>query len=282
AEDFAQFRAEVEEGEVDPYAIPSYGGMKVSHDIEELAEELAAHREKKEKSRVSERKRDADSKEESVEKEDARATKKSARDSKAGNTRAAKSSVKAAAKTEPAQSKETKASTKKVAKEAAPVEESAKPRKRSFLSKIQEAISTGRIAPSEESVQEQSETQVDALVEKLPAKKMRWLTQNALKVLDASGVESNSIPQTDDRSQLEVLSDLLEALIKANLASDAEKSVVVKAKASKKAAVAPKPLKKAEDIFDVVEKTDSDADETPKKAKKQEPSSRARSRKEES
>lgn len=279
AEDYAQFRAEIEEGEVDPYAIPSYGGMKVSHEIEELAEELAARREKKEKSRGSERKRESAPKTESVAKEDARAEKKTA---KAANSRAAKSSVKAAEESGAAQNKETKVSTKKAVKEPALVDAPAKPRKRSFLSKIQEAISTGRIAPSEEPASEQSEAQVDASVEKLPAKKMRWLTQNALKVLDASGVESDSLRQTDDRSQLEVLSGLLEALIKANLSSDAEKGATVKAKASKKAAdSSPKPTKKAEEIFDVVDNPDSDVKEAPKKAKKQETTSRSKPRKEE-
>jgi ATP-dependent RNA helicase DeaD len=253
AEDFAQFRAEVEEGEEDPYAIPSYGGMKISPEVAELAEELAAQPEKKEKPRAAERKRASESKGDEQAEESLRVEKKTRQD--------AKSAAKADKKSEVVNEKtEAKASPKRASKAvAAPkttalVASSEKPQKRSFLSKIQEAISTGRVTSTDEPAREETKAPAAADVPQLSAGKMRWLTQNAKKVLDSAGVDSDALCSVDERSQVDVLAGLLEALIKANMPVGAKQENGSKPSAG---AANGKRATKAEEIFDVVEKSAS-------------------------
>ncbi len=238
AEDFAQFRAEVEDGEEEPYAIPSYGGMKVSHDIEVLAEELVGRQqenhEKKER-RVVKRQTAARSQEEQDGERKERAPRTAKRDAKK--------------ESEPTPEVQVEVSVEQV-----------KPRKRSFLSKIQEAISTGRIGPAKETQEKVEETKRAQCVDQLPAKKLRSLTQSAKKVLDAVGLPSDNLGSDEGRGQLDVLADLVEALVKANLVfaeRTAAQSVATSTQApsasssGKKSGSGSKRAVKAENVFDV-------------------------------
>ncbi len=181
AEDYASFVAEIDEGEEDPYATPSYGRTRLTHNDEALVEELAAPVERKEK-RTSERPR-----------------------------RARKDVARAAEERE-------------VNEEETPEEIQKSVSKRSFLSKIKEAISTGGISTGAASYDatraRASKGATSSGVSLTSTKRLNSLTRSAKKILDATGVslESGSFDDAEGRPQVEVLVDLVEALIKSNLA----------------------------------------------------------------
>ena len=273
AEDFAQFRAEVEEGEEDPYAVPSYGGTKVSREIEELAEELVSRpREKKanRKSSSAKAKESAETSSESAEPAPKRGAKKksASSDKNASEKGAAKSSKKDGSSDSKSEEKPEKKTSKREPKsESAPKtpdkKESAEsapeaPKSRSFLAKIKEAISTGRVTSADKP--ESSERAGSTPEPTGPRRKMRWLTENAKKVLDAAGVESSELCATEGRAQIDALAGMLEALIKVGLDAGKKAEAATEEKPGKESA--PKSQKKrpskAEEVFDLVEfKVDS-------------------------
>lgn len=181
AEDYAEFVAEVGDDEIDPYAIPSYGSTRLTRGDEELVEELA---ERARRDRRPARKPDPDEEAPSDEKpvKTPRAAKKRSDDAKRGSNERSES----------------------VAEESksAPKEEAPAP-KTSFLSKIKKAVASTTGAGSETS---------------LPPKRLEELSRSAQKVLDATGVKSNVKLNRKGQSQLEVLANVVEALLDANLA----------------------------------------------------------------
>ena len=193
--DYAQFRADVEEGEEDPYSIPSYGGMKVSRDVEELAEELASHKQERKGRRTNQRNQDdfetyAD--DETPEREEESYKRGVARDTKREGRNADRSAKDAQKAQGNGRASEIKNSA--VREEGNDGSEPAsKPRKRSFLSKIQEAITTGHVSSSSESPKKRDDVDEGAAPFKLSAGKMRWLTQNALRLIGSEGNLSDEL-----------------------------------------------------------------------------------------
>lgn len=218
AEDYASFRAEVEAGEVDPYAVPSYGVMADVSGIRAFADELMADSEKKEQRR-RERKADADRKNDDY----------GASNSDCAERRESKPRTE---KEQPVRQTAPKAREKQV--KQAQVQEAVvteKAPKRSFLAKIKEAVSTGKLSVERAETRTDYETRSNA---QLTAGKLRWLTINAKKALSNLGYPYDAIDVSCDREQLCIVTDLLEALIKANLAAFGETAAKAKAPASEK------------------------------------------------
>ena len=278
--DYAQFRADVEEGEEDPYSIPSYGGMKVSRDVEELAEELASHKQERKGRRTNQRNQDDFEKysdDETPEREEESYKRGVARDTKHEGRNADRSAKDAQKAQGNGRASEIKNSA--VREEGNDGSEPAsKPRKRSFLSKIQEAITTGHVSSSSESPKKRDDVDEGAAPFKLSAGKMRWLTQNALRLIGSEGNQSDELNDLTGRDQLEVLSKLLEAVIKSN-SEPAKQSVENKQNAAPKQKASAAQVKesgsgkrasKAEEIFD-----EPDAEAVKKETKSPKRGSRA-------
>lgn len=182
-EDYADFVADVEDGELDAFATPSYGRTRLTRNDEALVEELATKKEKAARPKrapqvVAE---DEAQEREAIEREARKAARRDGRE-------------------------------KREKKESAEREE--KREKRSFLSKIKEAISTGAVSSERE-----ERVALDDGAAAIPAKKMRWLRDKAMKFLEANGrtLELDGAP-----TQAEELAALLEATIKAATGSATE------------------------------------------------------------
>lgn len=284
AEDYAQYCAEVEDGEEDPYAIPSYGSMKFSRELEEIAEEMVAVTESRRRKSGSKKNASEGRKENEAERVSKR--KKSTNEERDTSTRSSEESSeleKPEVLSKPRVKREKKQAVVAVAQAEEQTVVKEKTRKRTFLSKIKEAISTGRISSSEESVASTVE-QPPASESKarLSRGKMRRLIANTKKTLASRGVDLAGIDVSDERDQALVVADLLEATLKALSAekksskSDAKDSNVDEER---------RPIT-AERIFDAAEsfeKTERDEVEEPSKADKKSRKSRAvESRQEES
>lgn len=168
-EDYADFVADVEDGELDAFATPSYGRTRLTRDDEALVEELATKKEKEVRQK--------------------RAPKVVA-DDEAREREAIEREARRAARREEREKREKKTE------------------KRSFLSKIKEAISTGAVSAERD---ERSASENDASAA-IPAKKMRWLREKATKFLEANG---RTLELDDWPTQADELAALLEATIKA-------------------------------------------------------------------
>ncbi len=191
-EDYADFVADVEDGELDAFATPSYGRTRLTRDDEALVEELATKKE-----RAVRQKR----------------APKPVADDEAQEREAIEREARKAARRDEREKREKREKCEKTEKKEKR-EKSEKSGKRSFLSKIKEAITTGSVSSdaafdvcSEPSAR--SESGDDATVS---AKKMRWLKQKATKFLEENG---RTLELDAAASQAEELAALLEATLKA-------------------------------------------------------------------
>ena len=185
-EDYADFVADVEDGELDAFATPSYGRTRLTRDDEALVEELATKKEKAARQK--------------------RAPKVVA-DDEAQEREAIEREARKAARRDEREKRE-----KCEKKERAEREE--KREKRSFLSKIKEAISTGSVSSERE-----ERAVSDGGAAAIPAKKMRWLKEKATKFLESNG---RTLELDGSLTQAEELAALLEATIKAATGSATE------------------------------------------------------------
>ncbi|MDO5308154.1 MAG: DEAD/DEAH box helicase [Planctomycetia bacterium] len=194
AEDVESFRAEVEEDEVDPYSIPSYGQTKLTHDDEEMVDLLLMQKEIKEQERrrAAQERAAKKAQEEEAKRQVAEAQEAQPAANKK-NARAPKAEKAPKAQTQPAPKKEEDA--------AAPAHKSG-----SFLAKIKEAIATGSLSPAKTEEVEQP---------RLTLGKMRWLARRTQKIVDTLGVDT-VIPEVKDRPQVVALAEMLETLLDAN------------------------------------------------------------------
>ncbi len=185
-EDYADFVADVEDGELDAFATPSYGRTRLTRDDEALVEELATKKEKPiRQKRAPKPVADDEAQErEAVEREARKAARRDEREKREKREKCEKSE-------------------KTVKKE--------KREKRSFLSKIKEAITTGAVS-SDADVDERATRFESGDGAAVSAKKMRWLRQKAAKFLEENG---RTLELDDSNSQAEELAALLEATLKA-------------------------------------------------------------------
>lgn len=186
-EDYADFVADVEDGELDAFATPSYGRTRLTRDDEALVEELATKKEKTiRQKRAPKPVADDEAQErEAIEREARKAARRDEREKREKREKCEKSEK----------------SEKK--------EKCEKREKRSFLSKIKEAITTGSVSSDADERPTRSESGDGAAVS---AKKMRWLKQKATKFLEENG---RTLELDGSASQAEELAALLEATLKA-------------------------------------------------------------------
>lgn len=257
AEDYANFVAEIDEGEIDPFAVPSYGETSLTHDDEEYIKDLVSEDEapetpkrapkkkvKREPEKRETAKRDAQKREpakktpvkneapqplDSAEKNDA----PDANDAPVEKKRPKRAERKKV-DPKPESSVETPVETKEPERV---VEESAAPKrvekKTSFFSKIKRAVSSTVSTAALESEQ-------DA---KLSEEQLTALAQNAQKVLDAVGAESNASLAPKELSQIELLANVVQNLLHVNLELVSRLNAVEakSADAAKDPAEPPKP-----------------------------------------
>ena len=194
-EDYADFVADVEDGELDAFATPSYGRTRLTRDDEALVEELATKKERAvRQKRAPKPVADDEAQErEAVEREARKAVRRDEREKREKRE-----------KCEKPEKKEKR-------------EKSEKGGKRSFLSKIKEAITTGSVssdadADADADVDERSTRVESGDGATVSAKKMRWLKQKATKFLEENG---RTLELDAAASQAEELAALLEATLKA-------------------------------------------------------------------
>lgn len=193
-EDYADFVADVEDGELDAFATPSYGRTRLTRDDEALVEELAT---KKEKSVRQKR------------------APKPVADDEAQEREAVEREARKAARRDEREKREKREKCEKSEKPEKK-EKCEKSGKRSFLSKIKEAIATGAVSSDVDERPARLENGDGATVS---AKKMRWLKQKATKFLEENG---RTLELDDSASQAEELAALLEATLKAATGSAPE------------------------------------------------------------
>lgn len=227
AEDYASFVAEIDEGEIDPFAVPSYGETSLTHDDEEYIKGLVSEDDspetpkrapKKKVKRDPEKrdpaKRDAQKREsakkapekidapeplDAPEKNDAQEANEAAVEKKRPK-RAERKKVEPKVET-PVETKEPE----RVVEEAAAPKRVDK--KTSFFSKIKRAVSSTVAPVALDSGQ-------DA---KLSEEQLTALAQNAQKVLDAVGAESKASLVQKELSQIELLANVVQNLLHVNL-----------------------------------------------------------------
>lgn len=191
-EDYADFVADVEDGELDAFATPSYGRTRLTRDDEALVEELATKKEKARQKRAPKAVADDEAQErEAVEREARKAARRDERER--GREKRSKN--------------EQAERTEKVEKP----ERGEKNCKRSFLAKIKEAIATGSVSSDVEVVERPARVESGESAT-VSAKKMRWLKQKATKFLEDNG---RTLELDGSASQAEELAALLEATLKA-------------------------------------------------------------------
>ena len=183
-EDYADFVADVEDGELDAFATPSYGRTRLTRDDEALVEELATKKEKTVRQK--------------------RAPKPLA-DDEAQEREAIEREARKAARRDEREKREKREKCEKCEKK----EKNEKSGKRSFLSKIKEAIATGAVSSDADERSTRLESGDGAAVS---TKKMRWLRQKATKFLEENG---RTLELDGSASQAEELAALLEATLKA-------------------------------------------------------------------
>lgn len=191
-EDYADFVADVEDGELDAFATPSYGRTRLTRDDEALVEELATKKERSERQK--------------------RAPKPVA-DDEAQEREAVEREARKAARREEREKREKREKCEKSEKPEKK-EKYGKSGKRSFLSKIKEAITTGSVSSDGafDACPERSARSENGDGAAISAKKMRWLKQKATKFLEANG---RTLELDAAASQAEELAALLEATLKA-------------------------------------------------------------------
>ncbi len=192
-EDYADFVADVEDGELDAFATPSYGRTRLTRDDEALVEELATKKE-----RAVRQKR----------------APKPVADDEAQEREAVEREARKAARRDEREKREKREKCEKPEKKEKR-EKSEKGGKRSFLSKIKEAITTGSVssdADADADVDERSTRVESGDGATVSAKKMRWLKQKATKFLEENG---RTLELDAAASQAEELAALLEATLKA-------------------------------------------------------------------
>jgi len=182
-EDYADFVADVEDGELDAFATPSYGRTRLTRDDEALVEELATKKERTVRQK--------------------RAPKPVADDEAQEREAVEREARKAARRDEREKREKCEKSEKNEKKE--------KSGKRSFLSKIKEAITTGAVS-SDADVDERPARLENGDGATVSPKKMRWLKQKATKFLEENG---RTLELDGTTSQAEELAALLEATLKA-------------------------------------------------------------------
>lgn len=192
-EDYADFVADVEDGELDAFATPSYGRTRLTRDDEALVEELATKKE-----RAVRQKR----------------APKPVADDEAQEREAVEREARKAARRDEREKREKREKCEKPEKK----EKSEKGGKRSFLSKIKEAITTGSVS-SDADVDERPARSESGDGAAVSAKKMRWLKQKATKFLEENG---RTLELDGSASQAEELAALLEATLKAATGSAPE------------------------------------------------------------
>lgn len=195
-EDYADFVADVEDGELDAFATPSYGRTRLTRDDEALVEELATKKEKTVRQK--------------------RAPKPVA-DDEAQEREAVEREARKAARRDEREKREKREKCEKSEKPEKK-EKCEKSEKRSFLSKIKEAITTGAVS-SDADVDERPARLENGDGATVSAKKMRWLKQKATKFLEENG---RTLELDDSASQAEELAALLEATLKAATGSAPE------------------------------------------------------------
>lgn len=188
-EDYADFVADVEDGELDAFATPSYGRTRLTRDDEALVEELATKKE-----RTVRQKR----------------APKPVADDEAQEREAVEREARKAARRDEREKREKREKCEKSEKNEKK-EKCEKREKRSFLSKIKEAITTGSVS-SDADVDERPARSESGDGATVSAKKMRWLKQKATKFLEENG---RTLELDDSVSQAEELAALLEATLKA-------------------------------------------------------------------
>ncbi len=113
--------------------------------------------------------------------------------------------------------KDKKASEKtdtKSKKAADQTKSPAQSRKRSFLAKIKEAVAYG----SSDSDQGPEEIAESDEASALPAERLDQLTRSAQRILDASGAQTKISLENEGQSQIEILANVVDVLLSANLA----------------------------------------------------------------
>ena len=201
-EDYADFVADVEDGELDAFATPSYGRTRLTRDDEALVEELATKKEKQARQKRAPKvvADDEAQEREAVEREARKAARRDERER--GREKRSKNE-----QSERGACCERCERAEKVEK----AERGGKSGKRSFLAKIKEAISTGSVS-SDAVVEERPARAENGENAAVSAKKMRWLKQKATKFLEDAG---RTLELDGSLSQAEELAALLEATIKA-------------------------------------------------------------------
>ncbi len=192
-EDYADFVADVEDGELDAFATPSYGRTRLTRDDEALVEELATKKE-----RAVRQKR----------------APKPVADDEAQEREAVEREARKAARRDEREKREKREKCEKAEK----TEKKEKSGKRSFLSKIKEAITTGSVS-SDADVDERPARSENGDGAAVSAKKMRWLRQKTTKFLEENG---RTLELDGSTSQAEELAALLEATLKAATGSASE------------------------------------------------------------
>ena len=262
AEDYASFVAEIDEGEIDPFAVPSYGETSLTHDDEEYIKDLVSEDEvpetpkrapKKRAKRESENresaKRDAQKREptkktrekdenpeslDSPEKNDSPKAKDApeANDAPVEKKRPKRAERK---KVEPKGEKPVeKKEPERVVEE--PAASNRVEKKTSFFSKIKRAVSSTVATAA-------LDDQQDA---KLSEEQLTALALNAKKVLDAVGAESKAPLEKKELSQIELLANVVQNLLHVNLELVSRLNAVEakSAEGPKEPEEAPKPVVK--------------------------------------
>lgn len=241
AEDYANFVAEIDEGEIDPFAVPSYGETSLTHDDEEYIKDLVSENEApetpkrapKKRAKRDPEKRDVQKREsenKAPEKNEAPETrdaceKKDAPVEKKLSKRVERKKTEPKAET-PVEMKEPE----RVVEE--PVAPKRAEKKTSFFSKIKRAVSS-TVAPTPVVA---TDADQDA---KLSEEQLTELAQNAQKVLDAVGAESKASLAQKELSQIELLANVVQNLLHVNMELVSRLNAV-----EAKNADAPKPVAK--------------------------------------
>lgn len=262
AEDYASFVAEIDEGEIDPFAVPSYGETSLTHDDEEYIKDLVSEddapetpkrapkkRAKRESENREPAKRDAQKREptkktrekdenpeslDSPEKNDSPKAKDApeANDAPVEKKRPKRAERK---KVEPKGEKPVeKKEPERVVEE--PAASNRVEKKTSFFSKIKRAVSSTVATAA-------LDDQQDA---KLSEEQLTALALNAKKVLDAVGAESKAPLEKKELSQIELLANVVQNLLHVNLELVSRLNAVEakSAEVPKEPEEAPKPVVK--------------------------------------
>lgn len=212
AEDYADFVADVDPNEDDPYAIPSYGSTTLTQDDKELVEELAEPAERPERGRRQRQQRQP--REERQQREERPAPADTEADAPKERPARKPRAEKPAKPAKPVVDEAASAAAPAAEPVRAEAERPAAPApKRSIFSKIKEAASglAATVAAAEADVAAAAEPVV------LSRRRLSQLTRGAQKALDASGVSTNLKLGDSNQSQIEVLANVVEALLNVNL-----------------------------------------------------------------